>query len=67
MVPLAASTDAEQQVTVSVETTLTSVGHSTLPFGGVFDKLTLVAEPLQGDDSFRHAHVSGASGQGLPI
>jgi len=62
MVPLTASTDAKQQVAVSVVSTLTCMGHSTLPLGGVFDKLTFVAEPLQSDDSFRHAHVPGANG-----
>jgi hypothetical protein len=62
MVPFAASTDAEQQVTVSVVTPLACMCHSILPFGGIFDKLTLVAESLQNGDSFRHAHIPGASG-----
>lgn len=61
MVPLTTSTDTKQQVTMGVKTTLTSVGHSSLPLRGILNELTLMAEPLQNDDSFRHAHVPGAS------
>lgn len=53
--PLAAGTEADQQVTTRVEAAFSSVDHSVVPLRGIPDELSFVSKSFENSDFLRHS------------